>query len=1015
MRYRTLNNLSGWIVFSIALTVYVSTLEPTASMWDCSEFIACAYKLQVSHAPGAPLFMIIARLFTLLAGNDVQRVALMVNLLSAIASALTVMFLFWTITILADRTIITDNDKGKRQMALVLAAGFLGSLSFAFTDSFWFSAVEAEVYALSSFLTSLVFWAILRWDNHPDRVYASRWLLFIAFIMSISIGVHLLNLLVIPAILFIILSKNKRINKMTAFWSLIVSIVVLGFMMLIFVPGIAKMASVIDLFCVNSLNMPFNSGLYITFFLLAAVLTLLLIRAVRKQNMIRQTIILSLIFMIAGYTCYLSIMLRSQEKISVDMNNPDNPFSLYHYLNREHYGSRPLFYGHYYNAPVTGVEERTTYIPYEGKYTRTDLNPKYKYDKRFMTIFPRMPDNSSNYIDAYKHWGKIKGKKVIVNINGKAETIIRPTFAENMRFFLRYQVGYMYWRYFFWNFAGRQDDAQGLGNVFHGNWISGIGFIDKLRLGSQEELPGSIKNNKARNSYYLIPLMIGIFGLICHYRKHRNGFAATLLLFLFTGMAISIYLNEVPVTPRERDYIFVGSYYAFCIWIGIGAVAVYSRIQKYLTPIPSFFVMVVTVSTVPFIILTENIDDHDRSNRYAARDFGYDYLNSCSKNAILFTNGDNDTYPVWYNQEVESVRTDIRVVLQPYLGADWYIDQLRRGINEAGALPITFSREKFLNGNRNIIQLVNRFEDYVELQQALEFIKSDNPKTRLLFNDSNYRDYLPARKLKLIIDKDRLIEFGNFTRDEINKTEDALYFEINKNYLLRSDLIVLDIIASNNWERPLYFLSPMELRNLGLDKYLVREGFAYRLVPYNSAPDSSPLTFQMDAANTYNLLMQKFRWGNIGDPGVYLDHTIRRQIEVLGIRRTFSQLAKSMTDTGNNQQAEKVLDKCMELLPFEVISDDYFITRIIDLYYENESIDKGNQRMNEYAEILDEELHYYASVSRKFKKGILGAVRNYLYYYNELLAIAKTHHQSVFIEKYQKKFENHYDYFTSMN
>lgn len=1015
MRYRTLNNLSGWIVFIIALTVYVSTLEPTASMWDCSEFIACAYKLQVSHAPGAPLFMIIARLFTLLAGNDAQRVALMVNLLSAVASALTVMFLFWTITILADKIMNMSNHKGKRQIAMVLAAGFLGSLSFAFTDSFWFSAVEAEVYALSSFLTALVFWAILRWESHPDRLYATRWLLFIAFIMSISIGVHLLNLLVIPAILFILLSKNKDFNKWTVFRSLIISIVVLGFMMLVFIPGIAKMASVIDLFCVNSLNLPFNSGLYITFVLLAAVLTLLLARAIRKQNIIRQTIILSLIFMIAGYTCYLSIMLRSQENISVDMDNPDNPFSLYHYLNREHYGSRPLFYGHYYNAPVTGVAERTTYIPHKGKYTSTTLNPKYHYDKRFMTIFPRMPDNSTSYIDAYKHWGKIKGRKVSVNMNGKSETIIRPTFAENMRFFLRYQVGYMYWRYFFWNFAGRQDDAQGLGNVFHGNWISGIGFIDKLRLGSQEELPGSIKNNKARNSYYLIPLMIGIFGLIWHYRKHRNGFAATLLLFLFTGMAISVYLNEVPVTPRERDYVYVGSYYAFCIWIGIGAVAIYSGIQKYLPSIPSSFLTLVAVSTVPFILLTENLDDHDRSNRFAARDFGYDYLNSCRKNAILFTNGDNDTYPLWYNQEVESVRTDIRVVLQPYLGAEWYIDQLRCGINQAGALPISFAREKFLNGNLNIIQLVNRFEDYVELRQALEFIKSDNPKTRLLFNDSNYRDYLPARKLKLITDKDRLIESGNFTRDEINKTEDALYFEITKNYLLRSDLIVLDIIASNNWEKPLYFLSPMELRNLGLDKYLVKEGFAYRLVPYNCAPDSSPLTFQMDAANTYHLLMQKFRWGNIGDPGVYLDHTIRRQIEVLGIRRTFAQLAKSMTDAGNTQQAEKVLDKCMELLPFEVINDDYFITRIIALYYDNESIEKGTQKMNEYAEILDEELRYYTTVSRKFKKSILEAVRNYLYYYNELLSIAKTHHQSVFIEKYQKKFENHYVYFTSMN
>jgi hypothetical protein len=573
----------------------------------------------------------------------------------------------------------------------------------------------------------------------------------------------------------------------------------------------------------------------------------------------------------------------------------------------------------------------------------------------------------------------------------------------------------MYWRYFFWNFAGRQDDVQGLGNVFHGNWISGIDTIDRLRLGSQEELPDSIKNNKARNRYYFIPLIIGILGLIWHYRKHRNGFAATLLLFLFTGMAICVYLNEVPVTPRERDYIYVGSYYAFCIWIGLGAVAIHSVTRKYLTPIPSFLVSVIVVATVPFILFSENLDDHDRSNRYAARDFGYDYLNSCRKDAILFTNGDNDTYPVWYNQEVESVRTDVRVVLQPYLGADWYIDQLRHGINQAEALPISFSREKFLNGDRSIIRIVDRLEDFVELHEALEFIKSDNPKTKLLLNDSNSRDYLPARKLKLSVDKERLIESGNFTPDEIDRTEDALYFEINRNHLLRSDLIVLDIIAGNNWERPLHFLSPMELRNLGLDKYLVKEGFAYRLVPYESPVHNHPCSYQMNTDRTYDLMMHKFRWGNIGDPDIWVDHTIRRQVEVLGIRRTYAQLAKLITESGNEQQAVELLDRCMELLPFKMINDDYYIVKIIALYFDNKSIEKGIRRMNEYADILDDELSYYASVNRKFKKDILEAARNYLYYFNELLVIAGKHQQSDFIEKYRKKFEHHYQYFKSMN
>jgi hypothetical protein len=1013
MNYRTLNNLSGWIVFIIALSVYATTLEPSTSMWDCSEFLACAYKLQVSHSPGAPLFMIVARLFALLAGKDVQKVALMVNLLSAITSALTVMFLFWTITILAKKLIVKEGKTGKQQVAVLLAAGFTGSLSFAFTDSFWFSAVEAEVYAFSSFLTALVFWAVLRWDNQTDRIYASRWLLFIAFIMSISIGVHLLNLLAIPAIIFILMSKNRHFDNRGILGSLIISVLVLGFMMVIFIPGIAKMASVIDLFCVNSLKLPFNSGLYISFLLLAAVLTVLLIKAIRKQNVTRQAIILSLIFMVAGYTCYLSILLRSQENISIDMDNPDNPFSLYHYLNREHYGSRPLFYGQYYNAPITGVVERTTYIPFKGKYIRTKLNPKYKYDKRFMTIFPRMSDNGDNYTDAYKYWGKIKGKKVRVTINGKTETIIRPTFAENLRFFFRYQVGYMYWRYFFWNFVGRQDDVQGTGNVFHGNWISGINVFDNLRLGSQDKPPGSVTKNKARNSYYFLPLILGILGLIWHYRHHKTGFTAIMLLFLFTGMAISVYLNEVPSTPRERDYVYAGSYYAFCIWIGFGAVAVYSFFKEHLSLILSLLISVTASSAVLYILFSENKDDHDRSDRYAARDFGYDYLNSCRKNAILFTNGDNDTYPVWYNQEVESVRTDIRVVLQPYLGADWYISQLMHAINKADALPISFPPEKFLYGKCTIVHLVNRFEDYVELRDALEFIRSDNPRTKLHVNDSDYRDYLPARKLKLTINKDRLIGSGDFTAEEIKKTEDAVYFEINNNYLLRSDILILDIIASNNWERPLYFLSPIELINLGLDKYLVREGFAYRLVPYKNEMNNPPYTYPMNIENTYQLLMRKFRWGNIGDSKIYLDHTIIRQMEVLGIRRTFAQLAGSLIIEGKKQQAEKVLDKCTDLMPFDVVNDDYFITRIISLYFQNGSIQKGTGWINKYAGILDEKLRYYASVDRKFRKEILEASNNYLYNFNELMEIAKKHHQSCLIEKYRVRFEYYCRYFTS--
>lgn len=1009
MKYQTLKNLAGWIVFLIALLIYVLTLEPANSLWDCSEFIACAYKLQVSHAPGAPLFMMIARLFTLLAGKNPANAAIMVNLFSAITSALTIMFLFWTITIFADKAFDRKNFPERKHIILAITAGLAGSMSFAFTDSFWFSAVEAEVYAFSSFLTALTFWAILLWDNQSDPVRASRWLIFIAFVISLSIGVHLLSLLVIPAIVFIMLSKNKNIRTGIILKSLIISVLVLGFLMITFIPGIARAASVLDLFFVNTMNMPPDTGFYIFYLITGIFLTFILFKAIKAQNLVRQTVILSAVFMIIGYTSYFSILLRSKENISVDMDNPDNPFSLYYYLNREHYGSRPLFYGPYYNAPVTGVEKRSSYVLEDGKYIKTELNPKYLYDKRFMTIFPRMGDNTDKYIKSYKYWGKVRGRKVTVYRDGKAETLIKPIFSENIRFFLRYQLGYMYWRYFLWNFAGRQDDVQGTGDVFHGNWISGIGFIDRLRLGSQEGLQQSINENKARNRYFFLPLLAGILGLLWHYRNSKRDFTAILLLFLFTGMAVNIYLNEIPATPRERDYAFSGSFYAFSIWLGFGVIALFSFLKKYLSSVAALFFSFIAAISVPAVLVFENYDDHDRSDRYLARDIGYNYLNSCKKNAVLFTNGDNDTYPLWYNQEVEGVRTDIRVVLQPYLGADWYINQMRRGINNAGALPVTFGKEKFREGKRSVIPVINRINRSVELREALEFIKSDNPGTKLMINDSNSRDYLPANNLKLTLDKQELAVSGNFTEEELAKTGDSMHFSINSGYLLRSDLLILDIITGNNWKRTLYFLNPFELRKLGLDKYLVKEGFAYRLVPYENGLNESAYTYPLDTRGTYNKLMHQFRWGNIECPHVYVDYTMRQQIEVMGIRRTFSQLTESLIKKGEIQKARSVLDRCMELIPLKLNNDDYYITRLIALYFKTGNKDKGSKWMNEYALILNEELQYYTSAGRNYAENVPPVTRNYLYYLNELILIAEDNDLQGFDRQYRQKFQDYYN------
>ncbi|MFO7657275.1 MAG: DUF2723 domain-containing protein [Bacteroidales bacterium] len=1009
MNYNTLKNIGGWFVFAISLSVYVFTLEPANSLWDCSEFIACAYRLQVSHSPGAPLFIMIGRLFSLLAGNNVQMVAVMVNLFSAVASAFTIMFLFWSIMMLTKKIISADEKPDGKQQILMFTAGIFGSLSFAFTDSFWFSAVEAEVYAFSSFLTALVFWAILKWDKQKDMVYAARWLIFIAFIMGISIGVHLLNLLAIPAIVFVILSKNKTFNRKVILLSFLLAMVVLGFIMYVFIPGIAKTAAIIDLFCVNTLKLPLNTGLYLTFLFTGVILVIALIMANRKNILLWQTVVLSLMLMIIGYTCYLSVLFRSQVNISIDMNNPDNPFSLCNFLNREHYGSRPLFYGPYYNAPITGVKARTTFIYENDRYIKTDLNPEYTYDKRFMTIFPRLIDNSENYTEAYKYWAKIKGEKIRVTQNGQSETLIKPVFAENIRYFLRYQIGYMYWRYFFWNFVGRQDDVQGTGNAFHGNWISGIGFIDRLRLGKQTNLPASLLENKARNTFFFIPFILGVIGAVGHYRRDRKGFTAVLLLFLFTGMAIGVYLNEIPVTPRERDYVYAGSFYAFAIWIGMGVMAVFSFLKKYLTVIPSMLVSIAAGMVVPVLLLSQNFDDHNRSNRFAGRDFGYDYVNSCRSNSILFTNGDNDTYPLWYIQEVESVRPDVRAVLYPYLGASWYIDQMRKDINEAERLPISFDSDKFYNGKRSVVHVVNRIDRFVELKDAIDFISSDNPQTKLLRNDSNYQDYLPARKLKITIDRNALRKSGIFSEKEIERTGDSMVFTIQKSYLIRSELLLLDIIAHNNWERPLCFLSPIELKNLGLDKYLVKEGFAYRLVPYPANQSSSIYGFTMDTEFTHTLLMEKFRWGNLNDPAVYSDQTIRRQLQVLGVRRTFAQLADNLNNSGETVKAESVIDKCMEIMPLSLNPDDYFILKLISQNFETGNQNKGLETMNEYAAILTNELDYYKSLEKKIKNTSKEDFGNWLYYLNELLKIADKYGVKEFKNNYAEKFRIFYD------
>ncbi|MBN2520626.1 MAG: DUF2723 domain-containing protein, partial [Bacteroidales bacterium] len=780
-KYKKINTLGGWILFLIASFVYLSTIEPTSSFWDCGEFISSSYKLEVGHPPGAPFFMLIGRFFTLFAGNNTQLVAIMINSLSALASAFTILFLFWTITHLLYKIIIKDPEKDLsfNNILIIIGSAAIGALAYTFSDTFWFSAVEGEVYATSSLFTAIVFWAILKWENEADQIHANRWIILIAYLIGLSIGVHLLNLLAIPAIVFVYYYKKYIPTKKGFVFAILLSIFLLGILMYGIIPGVVKMATWFELLFVNNFGLPYNSGVLFYSVILIALIIYGIWRTHNSGKIVLNTILIAFTAIIIGYSSYALIIIRSNANPPMDQNNPDNLFSLLYYLNREQYGDRPLFYGKYYDAPVIGREDGSPqYVMQNGKYEIIEYKPEYKYDERFVTFFPRMYSDQADHKQVYKEWGKVKGRPVrIRNYRGEMEVIHVPTFGENLRFFFSYQLGFMYFRYFMWNFSGRQNDIQGHGNAIHGNWISGIPFVDNARLGPQEEFPQSLANPKSRNKYYMLPLLLGIIGLAFHLKKDKKDFFIVTLLFVLTGIAIVVYLNQNPIQPRERDYAYAGSFYAFCIWIGIGVAAIFDQLKKYLPKLlAAILPILLCLIFVPGLMAIENWDDHDRSGRYTARDFAYNYLNSCAPNAILFTNGDNDTFPLWYAQEVEGIRTDVRVVNLSYLTADWYIDQLARKAYESEPLPFSLKKEQYKRGTRDIIPVYDQIKKYIDVKQIMDFVSNDDKryKTASPFEQGEFINYIPTKRLKLDIDKNNIFENNVVTASYENKIVDSI-------------------------------------------------------------------------------------------------------------------------------------------------------------------------------------------------------------------------------------------------
>ena len=894
--YKYYNKIVGWLVFLVAAIVYLSTIEPTASFWDCPEFITTAFSIQVGHPPGAPLFMIMGRIFTMFAGSTAQ-VPTMVNILSALASAFTILFLFWTITHMARKLVGNkETELSLPEMIAVLGAGAVGALAYTFSDTFWFSAVEGEVYGTSSLFTALVFWCILKWENEADEKYANRWIILICYLIGLSIGVHLLNLLAIPAIVLVYYFRKYKTTPKGVTVAVALSMVLVAIVMFVFIPGIIVLAQWFELFFVNGLGAPYNTGSVIYAILVISGIVWGLKYTREKKKVLANTSILALAVMIIGYSSYALIVIRSSANPPMDQNNPDNVFSLLSYLNREQYGSKPVFYGQYYNAPLDTENPYSkgspNYIERNGKYEISDYKQSPNYDSRFMTIFPRMFSNSPEHVKEYQSWANIKGTPIqVTNREGEPQKIMKPTFTENLTFFLTYQINWMYWRYFMWNFSGRQNDIQGNGDILNGNWITGFNFLDSVRLGDQNHLPTSLAKNRGKNKYYMLPLILGLLGLFFQFNagsKGKKDFWVVMSLFIMTGLAILVYLNQEPLQPRERDYAYAGSFYAFAIWIGFGVLSLYQLLNKY-SPAKISAIAATTISliAVPCLMANQNWDDHDRSGRFTARDFGRDYLESCAPNAIIFTNGDNDTFPLWYAQMVEGIRPDVRVCNLSYFQTDWYVDQMRRKAYTSDPLPIKFEHNQYVQGTRDVIYVLDQIKRPVNLKEAMDFVRSEDQGTKLQQADN--ASFIPTRQLVYPVDKAAVLANNVIDPKDADKIVPQMEIKLTGNYITKDELMILDMIANNNWKRPIYWaITVGRDKYLNLQDYFQAEGFAYRLVPIKT-PASSGQVGRIRTDVMYDNIINKFKWGNMNDPKVYLDENNVRMS--MNVRNSFVRLA----------------------------------------------------------------------------------------------------------------------------
>jgi len=1035
MRFKTINNIAGWAVCLLACTVYVLTAEAGGSLWDCGEFVSSCFKLQVPHPPGAPLFVLLGRIFIVLFGDNPITAAKAVNIMSALASGFTILFLFWTITHFAKRLVqpLRDVALTGTQVFSVIGAGVVGALAYTFSDSFWYSAVEGEVYALSSFFTAIVFWAMLKWEHVADEPGSDKWIIFIFFLVGLSIGVHLLNLLTIPAIVMVYYFRKKEqinyplvrkyflrvviIGGSLAFILALISanaeagdengfpmdatmaglmimgtIIAIGLLYVLeafgkqkkqyyggayifFVAGCVitgivqigviqysiKAAGKFDIAFVNGLGLPFFSG-FAAFFILMALGIRFGLKYAAKKNLPQLRLALwSLTFMFIGFSTYITTMIRSNADTPLDISNVDNPGNLVKYLNREQYGDFPLLYGQKFTAQTGYKETGDRYEKSNGKYVVAGKEGHQVFAPDDKTIFPRMWDGSNEqaHADYYANFAGIGKLK-----DGTYERA--PTFGENLSYYVTYQNYFMYFRYFMWNFSGKQNDLEGMfrGQVRDGNWITGISFIDNLLYGKQELLPDSIKNNKAHNRLFMLPLVLGLIGLLYHLKRRKEDMLINALLFLMTGVGIVFYINQPGFQPRERDYAYVGSFYAFAIWIGLGVLKVKDWYQRFSSNRMAVALATITcVAAVPLLMVQQEWNDHDRSKKQLARDLAKDYLESCAPNAILFSTWDNDTYPLWYAQEVEGIRPDVRIVITSLLSTDWYINQLRYKLNASAPVDVIWSREQILGGRRDVALYKpqqqfpeNRYYDLYDMMK--NYVGSDDPSRMESRGDNAYNTF-PVRRVAIPVDANLVKHNGTVNDTDVVIPE--MRFEISKNILYKNDLAMLNIIAANRWNRPIYFTNT-QASNLGFENYLRKDGLTYRLVPISNNTG-------YNTQKMYDVVMNKFSHGNADLPNVYFDEENRKELNV--IRRADVELATNLLDTNHLEEARKVLQKTdkmilQENLPYGMVSKNNDHNRISLLFlqacYRANEKDLAKKVYDSVKTDLEQQLRYYNSL-----------------------------------------------------